>query len=247
MMKGDNTMKRLSLLTLVFAILSVVFILLLIFFRFSFTFYPLMSYQDALDLLTPLVLIPVYWLLFKYAASEAPSVRAELAFMVLAALWVLGHGMHLASNSIDNLIEGLALRQVVDVTSTSIYQLTYFFDEHLGHIVWHAGMLSLPALIIYREAQQPANGAAAGWVTVAAGLLYGFLYFCIFIEGQTVALGLPCALALTAFGLITGRRKLAQRPVLAFFFVACALALLLFAGWGLYWRGFPQFTDVGLI
>ena len=54
-------MKRLSLLTLRFAVLSVVFFLLLIFFRIPFTLYPLMSYQDALDVLTPLVLIPLYW------------------------------------------------------------------------------------------------------------------------------------------------------------------------------------------
>ena len=61
-------MKRLSLLTLVFAILSVVFFLLLIFLRTPFGLYPLMSYQDALDLLTPLILIPIYWLLFRFAA-----------------------------------------------------------------------------------------------------------------------------------------------------------------------------------
>ncbi len=57
-------MKRLSLLTLTFAMLSLVFIILLVFLRFEFPLYPLMSYQDALDVLTPLVLIPIYWLLF---------------------------------------------------------------------------------------------------------------------------------------------------------------------------------------
>ena len=48
-------MKQLSLLTLVFAILSTVFFLPLIFFRLPFVLYPLMSYQDALDLLTLVV------------------------------------------------------------------------------------------------------------------------------------------------------------------------------------------------
>jgi hypothetical protein len=240
-------MSRQSLLTLVLAFLSVVFFQLLIFFRFSFSLYPLMSYQDAFDLLTPLVLIPVYWLLFKAAAGEAPSLREEMAFMVLAALWVLGQGMHLSSNSIDNLIEGLARRQVVDIRPTDIYQLAYFFDEHLSHYLWHLGVLGLAALLIYREARRPTGAATAWWAAIVAGILYGFLYFCIFLEGQTVVLGLPCALVLVAYCLISERRKLAQRPVLAFFFVACLLALLLFTGWGLYWRGFPQFSDVGLI
>jgi hypothetical protein len=35
--------------------------------------------------------------------------------------------------------------------------------------------------------------------------------------------------------------------VLAFFFVVCLLAFVLFTGWGLYWGGFPQFSDVGLL
>ena len=35
--------------------------------------------------------------------------------------------------------------------------------------------------------------------------------------------------------------------VLAFFFIACLVAVVLFGGWGLYYGGFPQFSDVGLI
>jgi hypothetical protein len=240
-------MRRLSLLTLVFAVLSVVFILLLIFFRSSFALYPLISYQDVFDLLTPLVLIPVYWLLFKAAGGQSPSRSEELAFMALAALWVLGHGMHLSANSIDNLIEGLAGRQVVDIRSTDIYQLAYWFDEHLSHYLWHLGVLGLAALLIYREARSPAGVSTVWWATIVAGILYGVLWFCIFLEGQTVVLGLPGALAVVVFGLISGRRTWAQRPVLAFFSVSCLLALILFTGWGVYWHGFPQFSDVGLI
>jgi hypothetical protein len=240
-------MRRLSYVTLVFALLSAVFFLLLIFFRTPFPLYPLMSYQDALDLLTPLVLIPLYWLLFRLASTDESTRGEEVAFMVLAALWVLGHGMHLAANSIDNLIEGLARTQQVDVTGTGIYTLTYFLDEHLSHYTWHAGVLGLAALLIYREYRRPAGIATIWWATILGGLVYGFTYFCIVLEGQTVPLGLPFALAITLLGLVWGRHKLAQRPLLAFFLVACLVAVLLFAGWGLYWGGFPQFTEAGLL
>jgi len=240
-------MRRLSYVTLVFALLSAVFFLLLIFFRTPFPLYPLMSYQDALDLLTPLVLIPLYWLLFRLASTDESTRGEEVAFMVLAALWVLGHGMHLAANSIDNLIEGLARTQQVDVTGTGIYTLTYFLDEHLSHYTWHAGVLGLAALLIYREYRRPAGIATIWWATVLGGLVYGFTYFCIVLEGQTVPLGLPFALVISLLGLVWGRHKLAQRPLLAFFLVACLVAVLLFAGWGLYWGGFPQFTEAGLL
>jgi hypothetical protein len=240
-------MKRLSVLTLVFAALSAVFFLLLIFLRIPFSLYPLVSYQDALDLLTPLVLIPIYWLLFKSASGGESNQAEEVAFMVLAALWVLGQGMHLSANSVDNLIEALAKRQVIDVRGTDIYSLTYFFDEHLSHYAWHGGVSGLAALLIYREWQRPAGVTTLWWATALAGVIYGITYFCIVLEGQTVPLGLPFAVVITLLALIWGRRKLGQQPLLAFFFVACLVAALLFAGWGFYWGGFPQFTDVGLL
>jgi len=240
-------MNRISLRALIFAVLSVVFLLLLIFLRTPFTIYPLMSYQDALDILTPLVLIPIYWLLFKSAASRESSQGEEMAFIILAAVWVLGHGMHLAANSIDNLIEGLAKKQVIDVTGTGIYQLTYFFDEHLSHYLWHIGILGLAALMIYREWRHPAGVKTIWWETSLAGFLYGVTFFLIFLEGQTVPLGLPAVTIIALVTLVWGRKKLAQQPLLAFFGIACCLAVVLFAGWYLYWGGFPQLSDVGLI
>jgi len=100
--------------------------------------------------------------LFKYAAGEGSRLVEEMAFMVLAAFWVAGQGMHLSANSINNLAEALAKKQVVDITGTSIYQLAYFFDEHLSHYMWHIGVVGLAALLIYREWRQPA-GIATTW------------------------------------------------------------------------------------
>jgi hypothetical protein len=56
-------MKRLSFLSLVFAILFAVFFLGPPFLNMQFSLYPLMKIADVFDLLTPLVLIPLYWLL----------------------------------------------------------------------------------------------------------------------------------------------------------------------------------------
>ncbi len=64
-------------------------------------------------------------------------------------------------------------------------------DEHLSHYIWHIGIIGLAALLIYRDWRRPADTPTRWWSTVLAGLLYGFLLFCIFLEGQTVMLGLP--------------------------------------------------------
>jgi hypothetical protein len=62
-----------------------------------------------------------------------------------------------------------------------------------------------------------------------------------------VLLGFPFVIIFTLLTLVWGRKTLSQRPLVAFFFVASLVAAVLFVGWGVYWRGFPEFTQVGLI
>jgi hypothetical protein len=240
-------MTRLSNLTLLFAFASLFFILLLILFRVPFPLYPLISIQDALDLLTPFVLIPLYWLLFRHAGRGPATPRQEIVFVLLAALWVTGHSQHLAANSIHNLSGKLADAGTLDIAGTDLFTLIYFFDERLSHILWYSGIVGLAAVLVEREYSAPAQAPTAWWAAILAGVIYGFTFFASFLEGQAVAIGLPFALLVVIFGLLGQRRHLSQRPVLAFFTVACGLALLLFLGWGLYWRGFPEFSAVGLI
>jgi hypothetical protein len=234
-------------LTLIFAVISLIFFILLIFLRTPFPPYPLMSFQDALDLLFPLVILPIYWLMFISASHQPIKLSEAIVFVILAGIWVDGHGMHLSSNSINNLIGSLSNQAVIDVTKTDIYQLTYFYDEHLSHFIWHFGVIGLAALILYREWRQPASLPPLWWTTILAGIIYGFTLFAIFIEGGTVILGLPFTGLVTLIVLVLGRQKLVDHPLLAFFFVACAFAFVLFVGWGSYWGGFPQFSEAGLI
>ena len=236
-------MKRLSLLALIFAFLSLVFFLLLVFLRIPFVTYPLMSWQDALDVLTPLVLIPIYWLMYRGVASGRNSLTSEIVFMVMSAFWVMGQGMHLSANSINNLGGYLARDGVVDVKPTDLYTLTYFYDEYLSHYLWHIGVVGLAALLIYESWHQPMDERTDWKLVVPAGILYGFTCFCFFVEGNTMILGLPLVTSVSLLILIWGRGKLAQQPILAFFFAAFLFTFLLFAGWGLYWGGFPPIME----
>ena len=40
---------------------------------------------------------------------------------------------------------------------------------------------------------------------------------------------------------------LRRYPLAAFFTLAYTLATILLIGWGIYWQGFPQFSDLGWI
>jgi len=237
-------MKHKSFVPLVFAVLFAIFFLGLILFRIPFPLYPLLNYQDVIDLLTPLVLIPLYWVMFRYTDGEESHDSEQIVFMVLASLWVMGHGMHLAANSIDNLAEGLAKKQVLDIIGTDIYKLTYFLDEQLSHYIWHLGIAGLTALLIYRGWRHAAAEKVTWWVTITAGVILGISYFAIFDEGQTVPLGLPFTFIITLLTLIWGRKRLTQQPILAFFAIACMVAFVVLAVWGLVWGGFPEILDV---
>ena len=170
-------MKRLSLLILIFAMLSLLFFILLVFLIKPFPLFPLMSYQDAFDILTPLVLIPLYWLIFHYAGREAPRLNEAIPFLILTVFWVEGQGIHLSANSISNLMVESLRSDLVDVTGSDIFKLAYFYDEQLGHYLWHIGVLGLAALLIYREWRQPAGLQTVWWSTILGGVIYGLTLF----------------------------------------------------------------------
>ena len=233
-------MQRLGSLTLIFAILLAVFIITPAFLNGQFAPYPLMKSGDVLDLLTPLVLIPLYWLLFQIHPHRPPSQKEMLVFLVFAALWVQGQGMHLVANSIGHLTAA--------DSASEVKQLTLFYDEILSHYIWHFGLVGLSALLIYRQWQNPLTKQSSSWkFEITAGIIHGFNYFIDIVESATTLLGVPFAVGVVLFTLIWGRQQNRQQPILAFFFVSYSIACLFFLGWGLYWGGLPEFSQVGII
>ena len=81
------------------------------------------------------------------SGNRDASSRENLVFMVFTSFWVLGKGIQLAANSIGHLTGNM--------TGSDIYNLTYFYDEVLGHYLWHLGVIGLSALLIYRQWKSP--------------------------------------------------------------------------------------------
>jgi len=144
---------RLSRLILAFALLSMVLFLGPALLSQQFGPYPLMRNGDVFDLLTPLVLIPLYWLLFQIRRDLTPTQWEITAFLILAVLWVMGQGMHLGANSISHLME--------EMKHSDAYMLTHFYDETLSHYLWHVGIVGLSALLLYRQWRNPFPGTGA--------------------------------------------------------------------------------------
>ena len=115
-------MPKSSRLILVFSVTFTFFLIMPTFLKAKFEAFPLMEWADVFDLLTPLVLLPLHWLLFTECCQKTPSRRENLIFVCLSGLWAMGQGMHLAANSIGHLL----------TKGNDVYTLTYFYDEVLN-------------------------------------------------------------------------------------------------------------------
>jgi hypothetical protein len=232
-------MKTLHRVILTFAILYAFFLIAPALLSSQFAPYPLLKNGDILDLFTPLVLLPLYWWMLEHGGTGEATARERFVFVVLAAAWAMGQGMHLGANAVGHLLG--------DLRATDAYTLNYFLDEDLSHYLWHAASIGLIVLLLVRQTRAPFADERSSFVTEGiAALLYGLTYFIVTIEAGTLPLGLPFAIALAVFGFLR-RAQLRQQPLAAFFVFAMLVALILFTGWGLYWRGFPEFSQVGII
>jgi hypothetical protein len=217
---------------------SVAFLVLFVappFLPYRFGPYPLVNWADVVDLLTPLVLIPLYWLLL--VDTDVPMTPAWIIiFLILGAAWVDAHGIHLAANATGHLMKQQGPAR----------DLTEFWDEKFGHFYWHGAAISLSALILYRHATGPVltRRTPAG---LAAAAIYGFSLFLIGVEGGTALLIVPFAVVVT-LACWPLRQRLVTSPVVATFAIGNAVALVLFAIWLVYWGGrLPQFSELGWI
>jgi len=233
-------MKRLSFLVLAFAILFAVFFIAPPLLSQQFRPYPLMKMGDIFDILTPLVLIPLYWLLYRLNEEKKITLPGIILFAVLAALWVEGQGMHLAANSIGHLLK--------EVEGSDAYHLAFFYDEVLSHYLWHLGIVGLSALLLWRQWHNPFREEHTWvWLLIPAGVIYGFTFFVIVIEAGTAPLGIPFAILVTVLGWILWRKGMKQQPLLTFFLISYTVATVFFVGWAIYWSGLPEFSQVGII
>ncbi len=231
-------MKRHSLWLIIFSASFAVLLISPALLSSQFPPYPLMKVGDVFDTLTPLILIPIYWILF-HSRDQDPGLAKTILFLVLAGLWMEGQGMHLSANSIGHLLE----KDQENVT----YALTLFYDEVLSHYLWHGGIVGLSALLIWQDMHSPVCDDPISLLEGLAGFIYGFVFFIIVVEAGTAPLGVTFALLVVVFSLIRGWKEVKGRPIWRFFFASYLIATILFAIWAIYWGGLPEFSEVGII
>jgi len=214
-----------------------------------------LTWGDLLDFLTPFAVIPLTYVLYSKAnrflhsqplLSSWDRIIRTLAKLLLALgvlLYVDGHGLHLSSNSIARLLEGLK--------ESELYKANYLFDEIISHFMWDGGifLISLGLILLARQISLSLLDTKSAILLSLGAAFYGFTFTANGIEGQTVVFTFPAAGVgfLLALILNLKRQKKSPNPFLLFFVAGYFLSLILFAYWGISRSGFPQFSELGWI
>ena len=174
------------------------------------------------------------------------SARATALLLIAGATYALGRGIHVAANSIHDRADR--------VGPATLGPLLNLWDEHIGHYLadggrsgFAVGLTLLEAAGLRAYVGSDREPAAERAPLVIGALAYGFITFANAVEGQTVPLALPFALGYVFVDLRSRWRAAPRTSVRAFFAVSSGTALALFAVWGVWHGGFPEFSHVGLI
>ncbi len=177
--------------------------------------------EAAVDVLTPFAVTASTVAVM--LALGAPRV-ATLAAVVAGVLYVHGHGVHLAANSIHN--EGAG------------GDVVYFWDERFSHIEAVLGWFGLVAAICLAEREARSPRAHSATALAVAAVLLGWTFFTSTVEGQTWWLELPAAALFCLWALR------APRPLLRAVAGAFAIGAALIAVWAIWHGGVPEFSDL---
>jgi hypothetical protein len=205
---------------------------------------------DALDFLTPLVVMPVALILFHKIRTCLPDegqfrgmkIAATVSFAFGVIFYVEGHGVHLPSNSLARLME----------PGTALYKATYLYDEVISHFIWDGGvvLISVGLFVLGLKARFSLLSAWDYIFMTLGAAAYGFTFTCNGIEGQTLPLTFPAAIVGTLVSLVLylkNRKSAHPNPVLLFFLFGYLISVALFTYWGISHPGFPEFSAIGWI
>lgn len=185
----------------------------------------------------------VYVVLALFLRANRIAGGSGLLAAAATVTFALGHGIHLAGNSAHDLAERSGLAHP-DPTG-----LLGFWDETAGHHLVDLARAAFAVGLLRAGAAtaHPSGPLRRAALIVLGGVSYGFITFASSVEGQTVPLVLPFCALLALYGIATARAPRGDASIRRFFLTAAWTALLFFAIWGIWHRGFPEFTRTGIL
>lgn len=203
---------------------------------------------DLADLviLAPFYVVILVWLrgiVSEQNNGEPSFLHLSLGFI---ALFVYGHAMHLTANAINTyLTEVHDYRNLIPPDG---YQLIYFLDEKLGHVLLFTGLFSLFLVCVYSESKSVSPLLHTGeiaWLSVV-GLLQGLAIGIALIEATLPVLAYVFstvyAILILAVKLKDGHRfpDFLRHPFALYLCALCLSLVLILTVYAIAFGGFVQ-------
>ena len=186
---------------------------------------------DWIDLATPFAVLGCAAM----ALDSGSASSASWAWMFVGGVaFALGHGLHLAANSISN----------VSDPTVAHASIVHLWDEVASHYIWYIGLYLVLVALWVGLRDHPIRLRAGG---AALAVLVAVTLVNTYIEGGVAWFGL----GVLATGILAGwTRPTTSAGRLAL--LIGGVGFLLLVSWGIAWyvadgRVFPEFSDVGWI
>jgi hypothetical protein len=186
---------------------------------------------DWVDLATPFAVLGGAVMALHHAEAK----QASWAWMFVGGVaFALGHGLHLAANSISN----------VDDKTVAHASIVHLWDEVASHYIWYVGLYLVLVALWTALCDRPIRISPAG---IAVAVLVAVTLVNTYIEGGVSWLGL----GLLATGIVAGSTRPAT-PAGRLALLIGGVGFLLLVSWGVAWyvvdgTMFPEFSEVGWI
>ena len=186
---------------------------------------------DWVDLLTPFAILGCAAMVL----LRAGATRGQWVLLGVGGItFTLGHGLHLAANSISNVADAVVARA----------SIVHLWDEVVSHYIWYTGLFLVMAGMAWALRDQEFR---VGGPDVLVALLVAVTLVNTYIEGGVPWLGLAFLGAAVIAGVLW-RPAAVSRLLL----VVGGVGLVLLIGWGAYWLAadgswFPEFSELGWI
>ena len=187
--------------------------------------------QELFDFFTPIVVLPLAWLVLSAASPVDRS--AAVAFAAIAGLWAGAQGIHLAANAIGDAFAAGPARDAFYATNAG--EMDNFLDEDLWHWGWHVAWALLSILLLVTAVRARAFSGPSTITTLTAavaGVVHGATFAIVTTEGGTAGLGIPLSIALlgaAGYRLRTGSRH----AILVFLAASSAVTLVAYLAWAI--------------
>jgi hypothetical protein len=209
----------------------------------------------ATDFLDLVVLAPFYFaMLFsvhRIVFSGRDRSASSTLSLALICLLLYGHAMHLTANAVYTY--STEIQNYRSVLPADTYDLLYFLDEVLGHLLFFGAIFGLLGLWTWVELDHPIGRLSPRLVAldIVAGIVEGVALGIVLIEATQPWLGYVAGMALSAMIGVGAARAvkqgalpvLGERPIWVFV-LSTAAAML--ASETIYWAvfGFIELSDL---